>query len=109
MSLRSGSRRWIIQGRAVPGNDAGSVAETGRREVKHYCHADGCGVEVPPRLLMCLRHWRMVPGHLQRLVWRHYRPGQEIDKNPTRQYLAVMKQAIEAVAEQEGPRLPLVG
>jgi hypothetical protein len=28
MSLRSGSRRWIIQGRAVPGNDAGSVSET---------------------------------------------------------------------------------
>jgi hypothetical protein len=68
----------------------------------HTCHARGCNKPVPPKLLMCLKHWRMVPGDLQRLVWRHYRPGQEIDKKPTREYLEIMHQAIEAVAAMEG-------
>lgn len=63
----------------------------------HTCHAEGCKVAVPPRMLMCLKHWRMVPKHLQREVWRHYRPGQEIDKNPPPEYLEVMRAAIESV------------
>jgi hypothetical protein len=60
-----------------------------------------CEKEVPPKLLMCLTHWRMVPRRLQRLVWKHYRPGQEIDKRPTREYLDVMKRAIRAVSMVE--------
>ena len=68
----------------------------------HTCHAKGCTVEVPPKLLMCLRHWRMVPKEIQSAVWRHYRPGQEIDKKPTAEYLTVMKLAIDAVAAREG-------
>lgn len=71
---------------------------------KHLCHAEGCSVEVPPKMLMCLRHWRMVPQVVQREVWRHYVPGQEIRKDPTREYLAAMKNAIEAVADREGRR-----
>jgi hypothetical protein len=67
----------------------------------HRCHAVRCEKEVPPKLLMCLTHWRMVPRRLQRLVWKHYRPGQEIDKRPTREYLDVMKRAIRAVSMVE--------
>jgi len=67
----------------------------------HVCHAKNCGKPVPPKLLMCLKHWRMVPQSIQRKVWRHYRPGQEIDKLPTAEYLVVMKEAIDSVAEQE--------
>lgn len=67
----------------------------------HYCHAAGCGSEVPPKLLMCYRHWRMVPKDIQALVWKHYRPGQEIDKRPTREYLLAMKAAIDAVRHEE--------
>jgi hypothetical protein len=44
----------------------------------------------------------MVPAHVRDLVQRHYRPGQEIDKRPSREYLRVMWLAIEAVAEKEG-------
>ena len=73
--------------------------------MSHYCHAENCTKEVPPRLLMCYRHWKMVPLALQRAVWRHYRPGQEIDKRPTREYLDVMKKAIQAVAEKEAASL----
>lgn len=68
---------------------------------EHKCHAKGCDVAVPPKRLFCLKHWRMTPRHLQLEVWRHYRPGQEIDKNPSPVYLDVMKRAIEAVSTRE--------
>ena len=64
----------------------------------HKCHAEGCNVAGPPRLLMCLKHWRMVPRHLQKEVWRYYRPGQEITKDPSPEYLEVMQKAIESVS-----------
>lgn len=68
---------------------------------RHTCHAAGCTEIIPPKMLMCLRHWRMVPRVLQREVWRTYRPGQENDKNPTHDYLMAAHHAIEAVAEKE--------
>ncbi len=51
---------------------------------------------------MCARHWAMVPKPMQRAVWQHYHPGQEIDKRASVAYLAVAKSAIEAVARTEG-------
>lgn len=68
----------------------------------HTCHADGCTRAVPPKLLMCARHWAMVPKPQQRAVWQHYRPGQEIDKRASAEYLTVAKAAIDAVARIEG-------
>lgn len=67
----------------------------------HHCHAKGCEVKVPPKLLMCPRHWRMVPRALQAQVWKHYRPGQEVDKQPTAGYLAAARAAIDAVVTKE--------
>lgn len=61
-------------------------------KVIHNCHAHNCKTEVPPKMFMCLKHWRMIPKELQALVWKHYRTGQEIDKNPTSQYLEVTDQ-----------------
>ena len=80
------------------------MVERARRVAKHICHAEGCEVEVPPRLLMCARHWRMVPVAIQRAVWATYVPGQEIRKDPTSEYLRVAFEAIHAVAVKEGRR-----
>jgi hypothetical protein len=74
-------------------------------ETAHTCLARGCGLIVAPRLLMCRRHWRMVPPELQRAVWHHYRPGQERDKRPSALYLESAQRAIEAVAHREAQRL----
>ena len=68
---------------------------------EHHCHATGCDTAVPPRLLMCLKHWRMVPQALQDAVWAAYRPGQETTKDPTSQYLAAARAAIQAVQTAE--------
>lgn len=69
--------------------------------MSHTCHARGCNVPVPPKMLMCSAHWRKVPRDLQRSVWAHYRSGQEVDKNPTMSYLDAADAAIKAVAKKE--------
>lgn len=71
----------------------------GRRP--HLCHADGCATDVPPRMLMCRRHWALVPQALQRQVWATYRSGQEVDKRPSRAYLVAADAAVAAVARIE--------
>lgn len=68
----------------------------------HRCHAKGCRTNVAPRLLMCLKHWKMVPYRLQRAVWDEYVPGQEVRKDPSRAYLELAKAAIDYVAKKEG-------
>jgi hypothetical protein len=70
----------------------------------HHCHAKGCAERVSPKLLMCRPHWFMVPRELQREVWAHYVPGQEVRKDPTPDYLTVMQRAIDAVAAAEEQR-----
>ncbi len=72
----------------------------------HTCHAENCSVPVPPKMLMCRLHWYMVPLRLRNAVWREYRPGQEIDKQPSPEYLVVMRAAIDAVAAKEAERAP---
>ena len=76
--------------------------------MEHKCHALNCPLEVPPKMLMCLRHWRMVPKSLQDRVWATYRRGQEVTKTPSMSYLKAAKDAIRAVAEKEG-RLDRLG
>jgi hypothetical protein len=80
---------------------AGRGARERPRPAEHLCHAEGCTLAVPPRLLMCRRHWRMVPSSLQNDVWRQYRPGQETDKRPSLAYQRAAEAAIAAVAALE--------
>lgn len=55
--------------------------------VPHTCHWPDCKMEVHPRFLMCKSHWWTLPKSLRDLIYRHYRPGQEISKNPSPAYL----------------------
>jgi hypothetical protein len=56
-------------------------------------------------MLMCRRHWRMVPRALRAAVWATYQSGQErLDGTapiPSVAYLAAATAAIAAVAIQE--------
>ena len=67
----------------------------------HTCHVPTCDEPVPPRMLMCRRHWFLVPDNLRRAVWQHYRPGQEIDKNPSSEWMGAATRAIATVVERE--------
>jgi hypothetical protein len=48
----------------------------------------------------------MVPRAVQKLIWLHYREGQEIDKTPSVDYIATAFVAISCVALLEGKPLP---
>ena len=64
----------------------------------HLCHAKCCPHPVPPKMLMCLPHWRMVPKAEQQAVWATYQPGQESGRvRPTSAYLDAAEAAIQVV------------
>lgn len=54
--------------------------------MSHTCHWPDCRKQVPPKLWGCREHWFALPKHLRDGIWRAYRPGQEIDKQPSPQY-----------------------
>ena len=68
----------------------------------HTCHAFGCDRVIAPRFFMCPRHWAMVPPRHKAAVLRTYRPGQEIDKSPSPEYVAAATAARNAVRDLEG-------
>ncbi len=62
------------------------------------CAVDRCEKKVSSeRYLMCWRHWSRVPRHLQDAVWREYFYGVRRKTHPTREYLAAVSAAKEAV------------
>jgi hypothetical protein len=64
----------------------------------HLCHADGCRIPVPPRMFMCRGHWYSLPKPLRDAIWATYRPGQEVRKDPSPEYLAAAQAAIGYLA-----------
>ena len=69
--------------------------------MRHTCHAISCKTEVPPTMFMCRRHWFMVPKPLRALVWKHYRPGQCDDKQPSKEWFDAANRAVKAVLAKE--------
>lgn len=71
------------------------------RRDAHVCHARGCPVHVQPEMLMCKRHWFMVPKRIRDAVWATYRPGQCDDMSPSREWHVAADAAIGFVAMKE--------
>jgi hypothetical protein len=67
----------------------------------HQCHALRCKTPVPPKLFMCRDHWYMVPKSKRDRLWALYRPGQEITKDPSPEYLEHAMACVRIVAEKE--------
>jgi hypothetical protein len=72
------------------------------RRAAHHCHARGCRVPVPPEMLMCKRHWFMVPKPIRNRVWAAYRAGQcYFDPLPSAEWHEAADAAVRVVAEKE--------
>ena len=54
----------------------------------HTCHWPGCKVNVPPAMWGCKTHWFKLPKNLRDRIWLTYKPGQEITKTPSKEYLS---------------------
>jgi len=67
--------------------------------MKHTCHANGCTKPCAPEKLMCSSHWKQVPEHLQKDVYKHYTPGQCRNMNLLKvEWLRAARRAINSVA-----------
>lgn len=50
---------------------------------------------------MCPRHWALVPAHIQKAVYKHYRAGQCDDYRPSEEWIAAADAAVRAVSTAE--------
>ena len=66
----------------------------------HVCHWPGCRRKVPPNLWGCKPHWFALPPELRTEIWATYRPGQEITKRVSIEYMeAAVKVNLAAEAQ----------
>jgi hypothetical protein len=71
----------------------------------HFCHWPGCRRLVPPRMWGCKNHWFTLPENIRTRISRAYRQGQEIDKTPSLEYIAVAHEAQEWIKNYEATQL----
>lgn len=74
----------------------------------HACPINGCPVVgIPHERLMCNKHWRYVPGKVQREVWKAYH-RRESSSEAAHAHALVISKAIAlvnaTVAEKEARR-----
>jgi hypothetical protein len=69
--------------------------------MKHHCHWPGCEKEVPPKLWGCKTHWYKLPRALRIMILSEYKPGQEITKTPSAQYIKVAKLVQEYIKDKQ--------
>lgn len=48
----------------------------------------------------CRMHWFMLPKHIRNRIWATYRPGQEITKTPSKEYIEAAEEAQEWIHER---------
>lgn len=61
----------------------------------HTCHWPGCTRQVPPAMWGCKKHWFRLPLKIRTRIWRTYRPGQEVDMQPSPEYIEAAEAAQE--------------
>lgn len=71
---------------ATIGEKVAHVKRAGQTR-NHECHWPGCAAQVPPAMWGCKKHWYALPQAMRARIWRAYRPGQENDSNPSREYV----------------------
>jgi hypothetical protein len=79
------------------------AAEAAKDPHNHTCHWPGCTKRVAPAMWGCMVHWRMLPQSLRNRIWAAFKPGQEISKTPSREYIEVARE-VEEFARKEALR-----
>lgn len=68
----------------------------------HTCHWPGCGKAVPPAMWGCKLHWFKLPSRIRVRIWQTYKPGQEVSKTPSLEYIEAAKEAQQWIRENAG-------
>lgn len=73
------------------------------KERVHRCHWPGCPTRVLPKMWGCSRHWFRLPKVIRDRIWATYRPGQEVDREPSAEYWEAALAAQRWIKEHGGP------
>lgn len=65
----------------------------------HTCHWPGCTKQVAPAMWGCKIHWFRLPKAIRDRIWKAFRPGQEIEKAPSAEYLEAAEAAQQWIRE----------
>ena len=65
----------------------------------HKCHCPHCNRPVLPKFFGCRSCWFSLPKPMRDSIWASYRPGQEVNKAPSPEYLRVAREAVEWLRE----------
>lgn len=52
----------------------------------------------------CAPHWKMLPARIRKRILLHYRPGQEVTKDPSPEYLEIARIAGHWIDARKGVR-----
>jgi hypothetical protein len=77
-------------------------ARMGNGGGRHHCHWPGCERSVDPSRWGCKDHWFKLPLALRRRIWATFRPGQEVTKTPSAEYLKVANEVQAWIRERGG-------
>lgn len=58
----------------------------------HGCHWPGCTKQCKPAAWGCYEHWMKLPKYLRDKIWATFRPGQETNWTPSREYVKVARE-----------------
>ena len=75
-------------------------AHAARRGEPKVCPIGVCLFVIPRHMLMCGKHWRLVPAPLQRTVYSSYRSM--MNGGGTKEWLAASDKAIDIVNNKTG-------
>lgn len=65
----------------------------------HACHCPHCKTKVHPRMFGCKSCWFFLPQNMRDTIWATYKPGQEITKTPSAEYIQAARAAVEYLRE----------
>lgn len=79
--------------------------ETKTTTKDHSCVALECSNPIPPGLLLCRKHWRILPDAAKALVKKHYDPEKVGAADPGMEHELAVSIAVAIVKEAEGHTL----
>jgi hypothetical protein len=82
-----------------PSDAIGRPLTAREQRFAHTCHWPGCDKRVPPAMWGCKAHWFSLPKRLRDRIWRAYRPGQEITKTPSAEYIEAAQEVQRWIKE----------
>lgn len=83
----------------VPKEDKVKYVKAQGQSRNHHCHWPGCGKQCKPAYWGCYSCWMKLPKYLRDKIWETFKPGQEVNATPSREYIQVAREVQQWIKE----------